>query len=544
MPHIESSFNLEAYSKVGAAGIWQFMRSTARLFMKLNYIVDQRRDPIISSHGAAKLLNSNYKKLKAWPLAITAYNHGSRSLERASRRLKTKDISKIIKNYDGPRFRFASKNFYTCFLAAYDIASHASAYFPDIVETRPFKYSTIELPYRFTIADLTKITGLGRKTLRLYNPSLRPIIFRRRIYLPYHFNLHVPQVPLEVLRDYRKKLLSFKSKFEDLRTKGDHIIQPGESLYSISKLYGVGLNDLIVMNNIDRPSRVRAGIKINIPAKGQKIQKPKTNFKKALSQKKSSGSKVIGSPKVPLLIAATTNLSYNTDIGMSKSEQENQVRDILMHIDVYKQVCTYESTTPDELLDIFNEEDKNFSEELEEDSFEDFEQIERQLVARKVVKVVSEEIVDFSTVRKGRNLNIRRLRKGVYRIRVESDETIGHFADWIGVRASQIRRLNRFSFRRAIRLCQTIKLPISSNKVEEFVKNRLEYHLAIEEDFYGNFRVTDTTIYRVRRGDSMVSIMEKFGLPIWLLRKYQGDPDQMRLVVGEKMIIPVVISLQ
>ena len=86
LPHVESSFNPKAYSKFGAAGMWQFTRSTGKYYMKVGYTIDERRDPIISSHAAAKLLKHNYRKLKNWPMAITAYNHGVSGMLRARRK--------------------------------------------------------------------------------------------------------------------------------------------------------------------------------------------------------------------------------------------------------------------------------------------------------------------------------------------------------------------------------------------------------------------------------------------------------------------------
>ena len=65
LPHVESSFNPKAYSKFGAAGVWQFTRSTGRHYMAVGYTIDERRDPIISSHAAAKLLRTNYNEKKA-----------------------------------------------------------------------------------------------------------------------------------------------------------------------------------------------------------------------------------------------------------------------------------------------------------------------------------------------------------------------------------------------------------------------------------------------------------------------------------------------
>jgi membrane-bound lytic murein transglycosylase D len=76
LPLVESSFNVEAYSKVGAAGMWQFMPSSARLYMRLDEAVDDRRDPWTSTQAAARHLKEDYEMLGNWPLAVTAYNHG------------------------------------------------------------------------------------------------------------------------------------------------------------------------------------------------------------------------------------------------------------------------------------------------------------------------------------------------------------------------------------------------------------------------------------------------------------------------------------
>lgn len=86
LPHVESSFNYRAYSKFGAAGIWQFTRSTGRRFMTVDYTLDERRDPILSTHAAAKFLKENYELLGSWPLAITAYNHGTNGMLRAKKK--------------------------------------------------------------------------------------------------------------------------------------------------------------------------------------------------------------------------------------------------------------------------------------------------------------------------------------------------------------------------------------------------------------------------------------------------------------------------
>ncbi|OQY51380.1 MAG: hypothetical protein B6230_05015 [Desulfobacteraceae bacterium 4572_89] len=90
LPCVESSFDFTAYSKFGAAGVWQFTRGTGKLYMEIGYVVDQRRDPFISTRSAALLLKRNYKKLGEWPMAITAYNHGLNGMVRAKKQKPSK----------------------------------------------------------------------------------------------------------------------------------------------------------------------------------------------------------------------------------------------------------------------------------------------------------------------------------------------------------------------------------------------------------------------------------------------------------------------
>jgi membrane-bound lytic murein transglycosylase D len=115
---VESMFNLKARSKVGASGFWQLMPGTARQYIKVTKMRDERNSPLIATRAAAGVLRSNYNALKMWPLAVTAYNHGQGGMKRAMAKLKTKDLSEIILLYDAPSFGFASRNFYSEFLAA------------------------------------------------------------------------------------------------------------------------------------------------------------------------------------------------------------------------------------------------------------------------------------------------------------------------------------------------------------------------------------------------------------------------------------------
>ena len=149
LPHVESSFQISAYSSAGAAGIWQFTRGTGRLFMHVGYDVDERRDPILATYGAAKLLKKNFKSVGSWPLAITAYNHGLQGMKRAKKRVGN-DIVKIIGKYKSRTFGFASQNFYAEFLAALHVVKNQNKYFPNLaIKKNPFERLPLYCPIIF-----------------------------------------------------------------------------------------------------------------------------------------------------------------------------------------------------------------------------------------------------------------------------------------------------------------------------------------------------------------------------------------------------------
>jgi membrane-bound lytic murein transglycosylase D len=108
------------------------MRPTARLFMRVDYLVDERLDPYTASEGAARLLRGNYERLGSWPLAITAYNHGPGGMAKAVRILGTRDIGTIVARHRSPSFGFASRNFYAEFMAARRIDRDPARYFGPI----------------------------------------------------------------------------------------------------------------------------------------------------------------------------------------------------------------------------------------------------------------------------------------------------------------------------------------------------------------------------------------------------------------------------
>ncbi len=193
LPHVESSFNPFAVSSVGAAGMWQFMPSTGRRFLRIDDVVDERLDPWASSEAAAKYLSENYRVTGAWPLAITGYNHGAGGMRKAAQSLGTKDIAVIVRRWKGANFGFASRNFYASFLAASDVSKQPAKYFGSIEKLPPQEPKTVVLERSYSAGTLQRTLGVDLETLREHNLGLRSSFWTGRRYAPVGYALRVPR---------------------------------------------------------------------------------------------------------------------------------------------------------------------------------------------------------------------------------------------------------------------------------------------------------------------------------------------------------------
>ena len=195
LPFVESMFNTEARSKVGASGIWQFMPETARLYMHVDgRMVDERNSPWKATRGAARLMIDNFQLLRNWPLAVTAYNHGAAGMERAVRELGSQDLNDILAGFQSKSFGFASRNFYAEFLAAansYDLLIKRHK-LPKI--TRDHAIEFVSLPRKTSVAEILQASKIPATQLADLNPCLLPQAFgkHKRRALPQGYEVRLP----------------------------------------------------------------------------------------------------------------------------------------------------------------------------------------------------------------------------------------------------------------------------------------------------------------------------------------------------------------
>ncbi|THB78798.1 MAG: LysM peptidoglycan-binding domain-containing protein [Desulfobulbaceae bacterium] len=259
LPHVESSFNPKAYSKFGASGMWQFTRATGKEFLTIDYIVDERRDPIISADGAAQLLQRNFKLLGSWPLALTAYNYGAAGMKRAVAQEGT--YENIFKNYRKGYFKFASRNFYSEFVAAVAVAKKLERS-GQIRFASPVPYVTVPLPSYANAKKLCRYLSISVDEFKRYNPSLRPPVFDGTKYIPKNFKLKLP------IRYKNSPLLSGvpSAIFSKTQKRSQfYRVKRGDTAGEIARTHGISLNSLIRANHLNKQAMVRIGQNLRIP---------------------------------------------------------------------------------------------------------------------------------------------------------------------------------------------------------------------------------------------------------------------------------------
>jgi membrane-bound lytic murein transglycosylase D len=265
LPHVESSFNPAAYSRVGAAGLWQFMPGTARRYMRVDNVVDERLDPYSATQAAANLMLYNYRLLGTWPLAVTAYNHGPGGLRRAQDELGTSNIAVIVKGYQGATFGFASRNFYVAFLAALEVDRNAEKYFGPLTHLPDAPSTVVALPDYIGIDALAKAFKADLGALHVLNPALRPPIWSGSRFVPRGYGLRLPGVPQPADVAAAWARLPAAQRYTAQRNDGAHRMRRGETLASVAATNGVPLAKLLAANGWSSPRELARGELLKIP---------------------------------------------------------------------------------------------------------------------------------------------------------------------------------------------------------------------------------------------------------------------------------------
>lgn len=268
LPHVESSYNPDARSHVGASGIWQFTRGTGQRYLQIDHILDERNDPFVATVAAGQLLAYNYSITGNWPMAITAYNHGLAGVRRAMGEFGDTAYVDILRKYDGRAFGFASRNFYVAFLAALEVDRNAERYFPGLVPEQPMDYEIVKLDAYVPVDALVDALGVTADLVAQHNPALQPSIWQGSKYLPREYAMRVPAgalpSPLSELMASLPTEALFDAQLPDLF----HTVVRGDTLSGIAAAYRTRVSTLVALNGLDSRNHIRAGQTLRLPAAG------------------------------------------------------------------------------------------------------------------------------------------------------------------------------------------------------------------------------------------------------------------------------------
>ena len=254
MPLIESGFEATAYSRARALGLWQFVPNTARIYdLEISHWVDERLDPIASTHAAADYLGDLHREFRDWYLTLAAYNAGPGRVHRAIRTAGSRDYWTIADRRALPR---ESRDYVPKLIAAALIAKQSEQYgisrlYKPIV-TFDIAYvpdaTSLDVVAEAAEVPLDEILALNLHLVRgVTPPGLR-------------YAVRIPAGTPRIFAENYAKL----PPSERVRSVV-HIVQRGETLGKIARTYGVSLSAIRAANDDLDPKRLLAGQRLFIP---------------------------------------------------------------------------------------------------------------------------------------------------------------------------------------------------------------------------------------------------------------------------------------
>lgn len=265
LPLIESGYEPNARSPMGAVGPWQFIHATGiRYGLRIDRLVDERRDPIKSTEAAARYLRDLYDMFNDWHLALAAYNTGEGNVGRILQSKGVEDFWSMV----GRGWLAAETEAYVPrFLAALQIAKNPEVYGFDPSESDPVAYDWVRVNRPLPLAKVAELSGVELATVRHLNPALR-----RGSIPPSGYVVKLPKGSKQVYRQAIKDVDPDMTAWNPRRTgcdpdDGIHCVKRGETYASIAALYNVGVRDLLEANGRRANQRLRTGESLAIPGR-------------------------------------------------------------------------------------------------------------------------------------------------------------------------------------------------------------------------------------------------------------------------------------
>ena len=590
LPHVESSFNPKAHSHAGASGIWQFTRSTGRLYLRVDYVVDERRDPFLATIAAARLLKANHETTKTWPLAITAYNHGGAGVERAVRKLGTRDIAAILDRYQSRSFGFASRNFYTEFLAALEVEENPQRYFGWVRKDAPEDPEIVVLDHFYRAKTLASTFGISTEALRTANPALLDPIWSGQKHAPKGYGLRLPRDPQRAGGRVMLARIPAGERFSEQVRDRHYRVQRGDTLSTIARRFHVKQSELMALNNLRNRNHIRIGQVLNLPVKDPYRAVARTAHP----------------DRVPEPIPADglyrvrrgdniTEIAQRFGVGVKDLLAVNHIRNqnrisvgqvlqlpggantarssptggaspgvyTVRRGDTLDKISRRFGVTQDAIValnGLRNRHQIRQGQTLFIPGGFEAAAAETGPAAAKPAEVATQPAAKRAiaapapadhAVRPLVAPTVLPLSSERYAVRpngsieVQPAETLGHFADWLEIPTSSLRHRNHLEFGSALPIGTSLRLDFSRVSAKGFQERRVAYHRRLQSAFYVAYEIAGTEEYVLKRGDSLWTLSRgNQSIPVWLLREYNPDLDFGSLRAGQRLTIPKIAKRQ
>lgn len=256
---IESGFNPKAYSPMKACGPWQFIYETGERYgLRVNYWVDERRDPQKSTVAAARYLKDLFNQFGCWYLAAAGYNAGERRIERAIVKHETNDFWELSKYNTLPR---ETRDYIPQLIAAAIIAKDPAKFgLANIPFDAPMPSSVLKVPGGTPLVAIAKAARLDLSALHSLNPEIL------RGITPPDAESYALRLPNSVDREgFGSRLKTGLEDGSRVLSVTAHVAKRKDSVSRITSRYGISTGDLILVNACGGDLKVKPGSVLYIP---------------------------------------------------------------------------------------------------------------------------------------------------------------------------------------------------------------------------------------------------------------------------------------